>query len=552
MARQLREHGGPAAGGTLVADDVVDVLIVGAGASGAAVAWSLAGTRMRIVCMEQGGWMNPADYPTNGEDWQQRALHEFHPSPNQRDCPADYPINDANSPIAILNYNAVGGSTILYAAHFPRLHPSDFRVRSLDGVADDWPIDYATLESFFAENDRNVGVAGLAGDPAIPYHEPPLPPVPLGRLGETMARGFDKLGWHWWPSDSAIATAPHNGRDKCLNLGPCGSGCAQGAKSSADVTYWPLAQRQGVELRTQCRVREVTLDGRDMATGVTYFDGDGVERHQRAEVVILACNGVGTPRLLLNSVSARFPNGLANRSGLVGRNLMLHPWGVVAGTFDEPLGAHHGPQGCCILSQEFYETDPSRGFVRGYNMQVARGGGPVATARIGIDSGDIPWGPAHHAAFERRFDRTIYLGLCCEDLPELHNRVTLDANLTDAHGIPAPKIDYALSENSQRMLAHAQARGREAMQAAGASEVQVAPAPMRMAGWHLLGTARMGRAPETSVVNEWGRSHDVRNLFIVDGSVFVTSGGVNPTTTLQAVALYIADAMKRRLANLFD
>ena len=126
-----------------MADDVVDVLIVGAGASGAAVAWSLAETRMRIVCLEQGGWMNPAEYPSNGRDWEARAAKEMQVSPNLRKRPADYPINDDDSPIAILNFNAVGGSTILYSAHFPRFHPSDFRVKTLDGVADDWPIDYA-------------------------------------------------------------------------------------------------------------------------------------------------------------------------------------------------------------------------------------------------------------------------------------------------------------------------------------------------------------------------------------------------------------------------
>ena len=535
-----------------MADDVVDVLIIGAGASGAAVAWSLAETRMRIVCLEQGGWMNPAEYPSTRRDWETARAQEFAPSPNIRQLPSDYPVNDADSPIAVLNYNAVGGSTILYSAHFPRFHPSDFRVRSLDGVADDWPIDYWALEPFFAQNDSNIGVSGLAGDPAIPAHEPPLPPVPLGRMGEAMGRGFNNLGWHWWPSDSAIVTRPYEGRDKCLNLGPCNAGCAQGAKSSADVSYWPLAQRAGVELRTHCRVREITVDERDMATGVIYYDADGVEQHQRAEVVIVACNGVGTPRLLLNSTSARFPNGLANRSGLVGRNLMLHPWGMVAGVFDQPLASHYGPQGTCMLSQEFYETDAERGFVRGYDMQITRGGSAVQTAMGGLASGTIPWGEGHHDAFRRRYDRTVHLGICCEDLPEEHNRVTLDEELKDTDGIPAPKVTYTLSENSRRMLDHGLAHGAEAMRAAGAIEVEPMPSPMRMAGWHLLGTARMGKDPERSVVNDWGRSHDVRNLFLVDGSVFVTSGGVNPTTTIQAVALYIADAMKRNLANLFD
>ena len=204
-----------------------------------------------------------------------------------------------------------------------------------------------------------------------------------------------------------------------------------------------------------------------------------------------------------------------------------------------------------MLSQQFYETDLSRGFVRGYNMQITRGRGPVATAWSGLARGAIPWGAGHHAAFAQHFGRTINLGICCEDLPEAHNCVTLHPTLKDANGIPAPKISYRLSENSQRMLQHGLDRGSEVMRAAGARDLHTV-GPIRMAGWHLLGTARMGNDPETSVVNSWGRSHDVRNLFIVDGSVFVTSGGVNPTTTIQAVALYIADAIKQRLANLFD
>jgi choline dehydrogenase-like flavoprotein len=531
--------------------ETADVLIIGAGAAGAAVAWSLAETRMRIVCLEQGGWMDPARYPTAGLDWEMKRFGEFGLSPNGRGRPEDYPINDSESPIKISNFNAVGGSTVLYAAHFPRLHPSDFRVRSLDGVADDWPIDYATLEPYYDANARMMGVAGVEGDPAYPPKKPTLPPVPLGKLGDTLAGGFDRLGWHWWPSDSAIATEEHAGRARCINLGPCITGCAQGAKGSTDVTYWPVAQRAGVELRTHCRVREITVDERGLADGAIYYDADGNEQCQKAEIVIVACNGVGTPRLLLNSRSARFPDGLANRSGLVGRNLMFHPYAMVTGVFEKPLEGYKGPTGCSIISQEFYETDPSRGFVRGYSFEMLRGMGPVGTALWGMSTGRLPWGADHHAAYARVWDRTAGMVVICEDLPEEHNRVTLDPELVDGHGIPAPKIHYRLGENSERMLEHCVARGREVLEAAGAVET-VAEAPLPPAGWHLMGTARMGTDPERSVVNEWGRSHDVKNLFIVDGSIFVTSGGVNPTNTIQALALYIADAIKANLATLFD
>jgi len=534
-----------------VPDEPVDVLIIGAGAAGAAFAWSLAETRMNILCLEQGDWMDPARYPTTGSDWEIRALGDFALSPNARKRPEDYPVNDSESPISASMFNAVGGSTILYAGHFPRLHPSDFRVRTLDGVADDWPIDYARLAPYYAENDRMMGVAGLAGDPAYPPKQLPLPPVPLGKLGETIARGFNTLGWHWWPSDSAIATREYAGRAPCINLGPCITGCAQGAKASTDLTYWPLAIRRGVRLATRCRVREITLAADGRAEGVLYYDAQGALHQQRAEIVVLACNGIGTPRLLLNSHSRSFPEGLANRSGLVGRNLMFHPYGMVVGGFPERLDGYKGPTGCGLMSQEFYETDLSRGFVRGYSFELFRGMGPMSTALWGMSTGRVPWGERHHEAYAAVFARTGGVLAICEDLPEPENRVTLDPELTDGNGIPAPRIQYRLSENSQRMLAHGVERGKQVLEAAGAEWTR-AESPLHVAGWHLMGTARMGSDPERSVVNEWGRCHDVRNLMIIDGSVFVTAGAVNPTCTIQAFALYAADMLQKNLANLLD
>lgn len=531
-------------------NDPVDVLIVGAGASGAAVAWSLADTRMRILCLEQGDWPQSSTFPSTGRDWEARQSEDYSISPNRRELDADYPINDDDSPIKVANYNGVGGGTVLYAGHFPRLHPSDFRVRSLDGVADDWPIDYRTLEPFYALNDEIMGVSSLAGDPAYPPKPAVMSPIPLGETGEIFGRTMNRLGWHWWPSDSAISTQEYRGRAPCINLGHCGSGCAQGAKASTDVTYWPEAVRSRVEVRTRCRVSRIATNDDRMATGVYYFDADGQERFQPAEMVIMACNGIGTPRILLNSASELFPEGLANSSGLVGKNLMLHPYAQIRGHFDMPLDGYRGPP-ICVWSMEFYETDPSRGFVRGYCYQFSRGLGPVRTAVTGLADSLIPWGGEHHAAFRRLFNRSAGMVSVCEDLPEEINRVTLDPHLRDKHGIPAPKITYRIGENTQRMLDHSVVRGVEILKAAGAHDITV-KSPLRYAGWHLMGTARMGTDPKRSVVNEWGRSHDVKNLFIVDGSVFVTSGGVNPTSTIQAVALYIADQIKSRIHELFD
>ena len=528
------------------------MLVIGAGTSGGAFAWSLAEAGFEVTCLDQGGWPEPSAYPSTQDDWEVRRQTDFNPDPNYRRLPEDYPVNDEASPIAPLMYNAVGGSTIHWSAHFPRFHPSDFRVRMLDGVADDWPVTYQQLEPFFDLNDRMTGVSGLIGDTAYPARSPrQTPPVPLGVLGETMVRGFDRLGWHWWPSDSAVLTAPYDGRSPCNNCGPCDIGCTRRAKASTDVTYWPKALAKDVVLKTRSRVGEITVGTDGLAEGAVYYDADGRVHLQKAKVVVLACNGVGTPRLLLNSTSGQFPQGLANSSGLVGKNLMFHPYAMVTGVFDENLEGYKGPIGCSVISQEFYETDPSRGFVRGYAFQVVRSSGPVHTALGGAGGHVVPWGEEHQRVFAERFGRTITIAVIGEDLPEEHNRVTIDPALSDGDGIPAPRVTYEMGENSLKMMDHGIGRATEALRAAGASDVLVNPL-LRSAGWHLMGTARMGTDPRESVVDSRGWCHDVRNLFVIDGSIFVTAGAVNPTSTIQALALSIADGFKRHARHLLD
>ena len=532
--------------------DRVDVLVIGAGASGAAFTWSLTEAGIHVKCLEQGDWVDPASYPSAREDWELHRFADMSPDPNVRGLPQDYPVNNSGTPITPLMYNAVGGSTIHWSAHFPRFHPSDFRVRSLDGVAEDWPLTYGQLEPYYDLNDEVMGVSGVTGDPAYPPKAPrQTPPVPLGKLGTTLARGLDKLGWHWWPSDSAINTAAYGGRPACNNCGPCDIGCYNRSKASADVTYWPRARAKGAVLETGARVREITVGVDGRADGAVYYDSNGRVQEQKARIVVLACNGVGTSRLLLNSKSSLFPDGLANSSGMVGKNLMFHPVAMVTGVFEEELNGHVGPIGCSILSHEFYETDLSRGFVRGYQLQGVRASGPAHTALGGVPGIVIPWGEDHHRIFRERMGHNATLAVMGEDLPELHNQVTLDPELTDGDGMPAPRVEYTLSDNSRKMLDHGIARATEALDAAGAQEV-IVNALLGPSGWHLMGTARMGTDPAGSVVDELGRCHDVKNLYIVDGSIFVTGAAVNPTTTIQALALYVADHMKTNAANLPD
>ena len=443
--------------------DKVDVLIIGSGASGAAVAWSLADTRMRILCLEQGDWVKPSDYPSNGRDWEARLFSDFAINPNRRARPTDYPINDANSPIKVVNFNGVGGSTIMYTAHFPRLHPSDFKVRTLDGVADDWPIDYATLEPYFAENDRMMGVSGLAGDPAYPPKQPPMPPLPLGKSGARFGKAMNQLGWHWWPSDTTIATTDYEGRARCINLGHCTPGCAQGAKASTDITYWPLAIRAGVELRTMLpgarNHRRRARHGlrRDLLR----------RRGQRA----FPARRSRDPRL------QRRRHAAADAEFGVGEIPQRHRQFVGAGRQEpdvSPLradlrlcrrAARRQSRPAAVPVEPGILRDRSRAAI---SCAAIPSSSAAASARSWRRSsapmpGRLPWGEDHHAAYRKLVNRRIGLSAICEDLPEEHNRVTLDPVLKDSSGIPAPKLDYTISANSQKMMSHGIARAKEVL-----------------------------------------------------------------------------------------
>jgi choline dehydrogenase-like flavoprotein len=503
-----------------------------------------------VICLEQGGHSALSEFPGGDLEWELKAQQRWHPNPNTRGRPEDYPCEVSDSDVNPLMWAGVGGSTILWAAHWVRFLPSDFRVKSLDGVCDDWPFTYDDLEPYYRRTEQEFAVSGLEGDPAYPApYRPPLPPLPIGRTGMRAAAGMDKLGWHWWPGPNAIASRPHNGLHQCTLRGTCLTGCPEGAKASTDRTHWPHALRNGVRLVTGARVRELPVDERGLVTGAIYIDRDGRERQVRAGVTILAANGVGTPRLLQLSTSARFPDGLANGSGLVGKNLMMHPYAAVVGVYDEPLESWVGPAGQSIQSMEFYETDQSRGFVRGAKWQVMPSGGPMGLrAGYAGGAGEDRFGAGLHRSVAEVFGHSFEWGIIAEDLPEETNQVLLDPNLTDSDGVPAPKIVYKNSDNTRAMLDYHMARATEAHEAAGAKRT-MSTSLMRDCGWHLMGTARMGNDPATSVVDQWGRAHDVPNLYIIDGSTFVTCAGANPTATIAAVALRCVDHMIEQASN---
>lgn len=526
-----------------------DLLIIGSGASGAAAAWSLSSEFQDVACFEQGDWTDPSKYPSTRNDWELSKTKDFSPLPNVRNLSVDYEIDDSESPISVANFNGVGGSTILYSGHFPRFHPSDFNAFSQDGVGYDWGFGYTDLEPFYNLNDQMMGVSGLSGDPAYPEITGMLPPIDIGPIGNILGNGFNKLGWHWWPSYSAIITREKDGRGRCINLGPCNTGCPQGAKSSVDITYWPKAIKNGVKLYTNFRVYEIVVDKNDKVLGVNYFDKDGNTNFCSCRILLLACNGIGTPRLLLNSRSKLRQETLANRSGLVGKNLMLHPLGFIEGFFNEDFDSTIGPHGSCIYSHQFYETDESRGFKRGFTMQILRGPKPIEFTKSAIQRRLLPYGKDHIKAFKDLYGKNIGISIICEDLPEECNMVQLHENKKDLFGIPIPKITYRLSNNTKKMMSFGIQRGQEVLEASGASKV-FSFGPVRNTGWHLIGTAKMGFDPEKSVVGINGMSHDVGNLFVIDSSIFPTSSGVNPASTIQAVALYISNWIKNNKGSL--
>lgn len=285
-----------------------------------------------------------------------------------------------------------------------------------------------------------------------------------------------------------------------------------------------------------------------------YYDEDGTLQALRSDIIIVACSGVGTPRLMLNSTSCEFPDGIANRSGMVGRNLMSHPLSGVVGIFEEPMNGFKGPMACSILSQEFYETDMSRGFVKEYGLHSGRYTTPTtyALGGYGIDS-PILWGEEHRMKMDDLYRFSAGLTIVTEDLPRESNRVTLDQQLTDCDGIHAPKITYSVDDNTRKMFDHGKGMAKEALLSAGSKKIIMPDDKVwRRPDWHQMETARMGTDPKQSVVDSWGRCHDVKNLFIVDGSIFVTSAAVNPTSTIMALALYIGDSIKNNRYRIFD
>lgn len=528
----------------------VDFAIVGSGAAGGVVARELARAGFEVIVFEQGPRLTAADFKHDElAYWYGGAItNDLVKSPQSFRSSADQQARRAQGIPAALYARLVGGSSTHFTANFWRFHEVDFKERSLLGPIPgtsfaDWPIDYAELEPYYTKVEWDIGVSGLAG--ASPFDPPrtkpyPMPPLPVKSSGVLLEQGARKLGLHPFPAPMAIASTPYRGRPSCAHCGFCiGFGCEMQAKSSTLYTAIPDAEATGrCEVRSESYVFRVDTNERNRATGVAYFDREGREQFQKARAVVLCANGAETPRLLLMSAGPRHPDGLANSSGLVGRNLMFNTYAEVGAIFEHELNEYKSVQVTRIV-HDFYLADPKRGFYGGGGIDGRMGPSPIGWPLFSTPP-DRSWGVEFKALLEA-MPRAMVSATHGTSLPMESNRIDLDPDLKDAWGRPCIRVTYKDHPDDLANTRFLQDRAEEILQAAGAQQTWKMPVTESTLGVHLLGTCRMGNDPKTSVVDRHHRSHDVRNLFICDGSSLVTGGRGQPTMTIQALAFRAGD-----------
>ncbi|MEP6574424.1 MAG: GMC family oxidoreductase [Gemmatimonadota bacterium] len=533
--------------------ETVDFVVVGAGAAGGVVARELAIAGFRVIVLEQGPYLKAADFRHD-----ELAVSRLGALTNDFTAqPTTFRENENQVavPAQVLQYGRlVGGGSVHFTANYWRFREVDFHEASLKGGvagADlvDWPISYAELEPYYTKVDWEIGVSGQAGaDP----HEPPrsrpypMPPLPIKSTGVLAERAARKLGWTAFPAPTAIASIPFRGRGACVQCGFCeGFGCEVNAKSSTLAGMIPEAQATGrCEIRPNSYVRKIEVDARGRVNGVKYFDAKRHEVFQRARAVVLCANGAETPRLLLMSRSNRFPQGLANASGLVGRNLMFNGSAFAGGVFEHEVNGYKGNVVSRVI-QDFYELDPALGIAGGGGADFRSGFAPISYAMGGLGDSSPAWGPELKQRL-REYTRTCYVLAHSTSLPVPTNSISLDPTAVDAWGLPAIRMTFMNHPNDGRLSRYLLDHCMSLLDAAGAVRrwaFRAGASPFPQV--HLLGTCRMGDDPARSVVDRYHRAHDVPNLFIVDGSSLVTSGRGQPTMTIQALAFRAAEHMGR-------
>ncbi len=556
-----RWNAGLAAKGSAPGNDA-DVCVVGLGAAGGVIAAELAEAGLRVIALEAG----PSSVRASTDEREfnvGRALFWREPE--------TLSVNDGPPKHgAWLARNIGVGGPLHWTTITYRLHPSDFRVRSEVGAVPgttlaDWPISYAELEPSYARAELEIGIAGHAGgNPYEGARSAPFPfaPVPPSRAATLFADAARRLGHTPYPTPAAIATGRRGSRSACNLCGRCSHyECIRRAKGNTRDTVLARAARTGrLEIRARCRAERVSVDPRTgEAIGVRYVGPRG-RREVTARTVVLATGAAYQARLLLLSASRAHPRGLANSSGLVGRNLMFHTNVMAWGLFDEPIYADRGPQtGTAFddLDEDRPRTRYGASFVRGAavvgGLPLTFAGGPLAFANAAgqtarLPEGVPPWGAGFRDFVASAYSRHFAAFALCEDLPMEENRLELDRTIRLADGGPGLRIHYRYHPNTIAMEEFMVIKVAEVVREAGAREViaQRSSLPAGMFAGHHMGTARMGKDPLTSVADADGRSHDVPNLFLPGSGLFVTSAGVNPTGTIFALAYRTAAAIAQQ------
>jgi choline dehydrogenase-like flavoprotein len=453
----------------------------------------------------------------------------------------------------VLYGRVVGGGTVHFTGNFWRFKELDFRERTRWGPVSgadlqDWPISYADLEPYYTKVEQEFGVSGLSGAPFDPPRSQPypLPPLPVKSSGVLFERATKKLGLHPYPAPMAILSKPYRGRPACMQCSFCKSfGCEVGAKSSSLAAVIPVAEKTGrCEIRPDSYVRKIEIDTQGKVSGAVYFDRRGKEVFQKARAVVVCANGAETPRLLLMSKSNRFPNGLANTNGIVGKYFLADTGVIVHALFEHPLNDYRGVH-VSRLIHDFYDSDPKRGFYGGGGIDARFDQFPIGFALWGLPN-DVPrWGEGFKKALAHYFTHTMSLLAHTTCLAVESNSISLDSDVKDAWGLPALRMTFKNHPDDLKVMSFCADRSREILEAAGAKKIWGGEVEDLTFSGHLMGTCRMGNDPRTSVIDKYHRTHDVSNLFLVDGSSFVTCARQQPTCTIAALAYRAADHIAR-------
>lgn len=501
-----------------LSDDGV-VVVIGSGAGGGTVANELAQRGVDVVCLEAGGRLTLADV-VNDPDVMYGRMTWL----DRRDGPGTWLCK------------TVGGTTMRWSGVALRFQEHELRPRSVYGDLAgasliDWPLTLAELDPYYTRAEAKMGVSGTSG----------LPPSAETNNYKVHAAAAKRLGYtDFSPARMAINPVAYDGRPGCIQLGFCHEGCAIGAKWSTLYTEIPKAEATDrFELRSGCMALKIEHDPSGKVTGVVYVDGDGALRLQKARAVCVAGNVVETTRILLNSSSNLFPDGLANASGHVGRNYMRHVVQFVRGAMPGPVNFHRGARQTGVIYDESRHR-PERGFAGGYTMQ------PASSPPSGVAGAYTGWGVGA-AEWIEKYTHMSAMFVCGEDPPSADNRIALHPTDVDDYGLPVPVVSYAEHANTIAMSRHAVTQGRALYEALGATEV-IATEGLQLT-CHNMGVARMSADPDDGATDRFGRAHEIENLYVSDGSVFPSSGAENPTLTIVALAIRQAEHIAGRMSR---